>query len=218
MQQRFRVSGFVARWSTSPFAQIDEDAWLITTRAETLIRAAFKELSSDYTVADGIAIHRTAEIERGAIIKAPAIIGPCCFVAAAAYLRGGTYLDDDCIVGPGSELKTSFMFKGATLAHLNFVGDSILGAGVNIEAGAIIANYRNELRTKNIRFRSGENIIETGVEKFGSLVGDDCRIGANAVVAPGAILMPGTRVARLSLVDQYPGIDKDAPIRPPQNT
>jgi bifunctional N-acetylglucosamine-1-phosphate-uridyltransferase/glucosamine-1-phosphate-acetyltransferase GlmU-like protein len=106
-------------------------------------------------------------------------------------------------VGPGSELKTSLMFKGAKLAHLNFVGDSILGAGVNVEAGAIIANYRNEFDDKTIRFRFGDKVVETHVEKFGALVGDGVEIGANAVIAPGAVLAPGTRVARLSLVDQY---------------
>jgi len=207
MQPSFRVSNLIARWSSSPFAHIDEDAWQITTKAEQLVRAAMKELSGDFAVNDGIAVHRTAEIERGAVIKAPAIIGSGCFVAAGAYLRGGIYLDDECIVGPGSELKTSFMFKGAKLAHLNFVGDSILGEGVNVEAGAIIANYRNELSDRSIRFRFGDQIIETGVQKFGALIGDVCRIGANAVIAPGAILLAGTKVARLSLVDLYPTAD-----------
>ena len=146
-------------------------------------------------------------VEPGAIVKAPALIGPRCFVAASAYLRGGTYLDDGCIVGPGSELKTSFMFEGAKLAHLNFVGDSILGAAVNVEAGAVIANYRNELADKTIRFWFGGRILETAVEKFGALVGDGCRIGANAVIAPGAILPSGTKVARLSLIDLHPTAD-----------
>ena len=98
------------------------------------------------------------------------------------------------------------MFKGAKLAHLNFVGDTILGARVNVEAGAIIANYRNELDDKTIRFRFEGRVVETGVEKFGALVGDDARIGANAVVAPGAVLTPGSKIARLSLVDQHPHV------------
>ena len=207
MQAGIRVSSFIERWAKSPFGYMDEDAWLITQQAETLIRAAINRLGEDYTIHAEIAKHRTAEVEPGAIVKAPAIIGPSCFVAAAAYLRGGTYLDDGCIVGPGSELKTSFMFKGAKLAHLNFVGNSILGARVNVEAGAIIANYRNELSDKTIRFRFGERVVETSVEKFGALVGDGCRIGANAVIAPGAILVAGTNVARLSLVDQHPAVN-----------
>ena len=113
-------------------------------------------------------------------------------------MRGGCWLDARCIIGPAAELKTSFVFAGSKLAHLNFVGDSVLGADVNIEAGAMIANYRNERANKRIRI--GE--IDTSVEKFGALLGDYCRIGANAVIAPGALLPAGSIVSRLSLVDQ----------------
>ena len=80
----------------------------------------------------------------------------------------------------------------------------MVGSEVNIEAGAIIANYRNELPNKAIRIRSGANIIETSVTKFGALVGDRTKIGANSVIAPGAILGPDEKVARLQLVDQCP--------------
>ncbi|MES2724715.1 MAG: DapH/DapD/GlmU-related protein [Pseudomonadota bacterium] len=151
-----------------------------------------------------MALHRSAVVEPGAVLKGPAIIGPRCLVAAGAYLRGGVFLEEDCIVGPNAELKSSFMFKGSKLAHLNFVGDSILGAGVNIEAGAAIANYRNELEDKAIRIAWRGGVLETGVEKFGALLGDETRVGANAVIAPGAILERTARVGRLALVDQYP--------------
>lgn len=115
-----------------------------------------------------------------------------------------SYLGEDCIVGPGSELKTSFMFPRSKIAHLNFVGDSLIGSGVNIEAGAIIANYRNEFADKTIRILHQGEAIDTGVAKFGSLIGDNARIGANAVVAPGALIAPGSKVGRLQLVDQHP--------------
>jgi bifunctional N-acetylglucosamine-1-phosphate-uridyltransferase/glucosamine-1-phosphate-acetyltransferase GlmU-like protein len=107
-----------------------------------------------------------------------------------------------CIIGPAVELKTAFMFSGAKAAHLNVFGDSLIGADANLEAGSIVANYRNELDDKMIRIRLGERVIETGVDKFGALIGDGARIGANAVIAPGAVLSPGARVARLGLVDQ----------------
>ena len=96
------------------------------------------------------------------------------------------------------------MFAGSKLAHLNFVGDSIIGADVNIEAGAIIANYRNELESPNIRIAYQGQVIDTGVAKFGALVGDGSRIGANAVIAPGALLERGSIVGRLQLIDQKP--------------
>ncbi|RYE97849.1 MAG: transferase [Oxalobacteraceae bacterium] len=143
-------------------------------------------------------------IEAGVVLKGAGIIGPRCYVAAGAYLRGGVLLVEDCIIGPSSELKSSVILSGSKLAHLNFVGDSIIGSDVNIEAGAMVANYRNELEDKEIRIEHEDKIIYTGVIKFGALIGDRTRIGANAVIAPGAILAPGTRVGRLELVDQYP--------------
>ncbi|MFN0022908.1 MAG: transferase, partial [Parvularculaceae bacterium] len=107
-------------------------------------------------------------------------------------------------VGPACELKSVFMLKGSKVAHLSFVGDSIIGAGANIEAGAMIANYRNECAEKRIRISVGGAVIDTGVDKFGAVIGDGARIGANAVIAPGALIAPGTIVPRLSLVDQAP--------------
>ncbi|QNQ08442.1 hypothetical protein [Sphingomonas alpina] len=198
------VSHHVERWVASPFGVADGAPWTIIHDAEALIRSALSGLGPDYGVQGDIAVHASATVEPGAVLKGPAIIGPRCFVATGAYLRGGVYLDEDCIVGPGAELKTSFMFKGSKIAHLNFVGDSILGAGVNVEAGAIIANYRNEQDDKRIRILFQGETIDTGVDKFGALLGDGTRIGANAVIAPGAILPPNTRIGRLQLVDQSP--------------
>jgi NDP-sugar pyrophosphorylase family protein len=198
------TSDFIARWVGSPFGMLDEPAWRITQQAPDHVREAIERLSAEYRRLGDAAVHATAEIETGAVIKGPAIIGPRCFVAGSALLRGGIFLDEDCIVGPGVELKTTFMFQGSKAAHLNFVGDSIIGSDVNLEAGCVVANYRNELADKRIRIAFGGQVIETGVEKFGALIGDRCRIGANAVIAPGAILDPGLRLGRLSLLDQRP--------------
>lgn len=137
-------------------------------------------------------IHPDAVIEAGAVVKPPVVIGPGCFVAATAYLRGGVALAAGVAVGPGVEVKSSLIGRGSTLAHFNFVGDSIVGAGVNLEAGAVVANRWNERP-------------ERGRTKFGALIGDNCRIGANAVLSPGTILAPGTVVPRLALVDQSCG-------------
>lgn len=198
------IAAYVDRWRASPFGRLTEAPWIVTQAAGTHVAEALKGLAAPYVVNGDVAIHASAIVEAGAVVKGPAIIGPRCFVAAGAYLRGGVFLDEDCIVGPGAELKTSFMFKGSKLAHLNFVGDSILGAGVNIEAGAIVANYRNELEAKAIRIAVDGRVIETGVDKFGALLGDGARVGANAVIAPGAVITRDARVPRLSLVDQYP--------------
>ena len=198
------ISRFVQSWTQSPFGGDDGAPWAATQQAEQLIRAAIAKLGPGYEAGEDVAVHRSATIERGVVLKGPAIIGPGCLIAAGAYLRGGTYLQQDCIVGPACELKTSYMFAGSKIAHLSFVGDSIIGAGVNVEAGAMIANYRNEKDDKSIRIALDGAILDTGVDKFGAIVGDDARIGANAVVAPGALIQPGARIGRLELVDQSP--------------
>ena len=198
------INGYVAAWAASPFANYNRAAWFVAREAETIIREALQHLSKEYVAEGEFAIHRTAVVEAGVILKGVGIISARCLVAAGSYLRGGVYLAEDCIIGPNSELKSTFMFPGSKIAHLNFVGDSIIGSGVNIEAGAIVANYRNELVDKEIRIRFGTNVIDTGVNKFGALIGDNVRIGANAVVAPGALIPPDTRIGRLQLYDQYP--------------
>ena len=204
MPASIQTSQFIADWIESPFGHIDGDPWTITQNAASLIKDALERLGDDYRRTGDVSVHHTTVVEPGAVLKGPSIIGPNCFVAAGGYLRGGTYLASNCIVGPSCELKTSFMFPGSKIAHFNFVGDSILGSDVNVEAGAIIANYRNELADKQIRILFDGAPIYTGAEKFGALVADGVRIGANAVIAPGAILPVGTKVGRLSLLDQYP--------------
>jgi bifunctional N-acetylglucosamine-1-phosphate-uridyltransferase/glucosamine-1-phosphate-acetyltransferase GlmU-like protein len=176
--------------------------WDVCNKASAIVTSLQDQLSGEYVISNGNAIHKAAIVEAGAILKSPCIIGPNCFIASYSYLRGGVWLDEDVILGPSCEIKSSFIFNGSKAAHFNFIGDSIIGRNVNIEAGAIIANYRNEIDDKEIMCIVEGKKVKTGVEKFGSLVGDDCKIGANAVLAPGAILLPKTVVKRLALVDQ----------------
>jgi UDP-N-acetylglucosamine diphosphorylase / glucose-1-phosphate thymidylyltransferase / UDP-N-acetylgalactosamine diphosphorylase / glucosamine-1-phosphate N-acetyltransferase / galactosamine-1-phosphate N-acetyltransferase len=177
--------------------------WELTKQSTTVVRSLLGTLSpSEYFIADEIAVHRSATVESGSVLKGPIIVGAKGFIAAGAYLRGGIWLAEQCIIGPGAELKSAFVFSGTKLAHFNFVGDSILGDDVNLEAGSIVCNYRNERPSKEIRVRVGATVYGTGVEKFGSLIGDGSRIGANAVVAPGALLRRGTVVGRGISIDQ----------------
>lgn len=183
--------------------------WELPPRAPDIVRQLLAVLpAAEYAIDGDVAVHRSATVEPGAVLKGPLVVGPGCFVAAGAYLRGGNWLDARCSIGPGVELKSSFVFAGTALAHFNFVGDSVLGAGVNMEAGSIVCNHRNERAAKEIFVRSSQDgaLQPTGCEKFGALVGDGARIGANAVIAPGALLRPGRVVGRASLIDpELPG-------------
>jgi len=184
----------------------DAPPWDICADIVALMEAAITRLPAAFARSvPGVAIHETATVETGAVLKAPCIIGPNCFVAAGAYLRGGVRLARNVILGPSVEVKSSLIGEGSKAAHFNFIGDSVIGADVNIEAGAIVANYRNEWTAKEIICFDGTQLIRTGRDKFGSLIGDGCRIGANAVLAPGTILAPATAVPRLALIDQTTG-------------
>jgi NDP-sugar pyrophosphorylase family protein len=194
----------IARWASSPFGALAEAPWEIASRAPARVLAAMDALPGGYRRLGEVAIHERARLEHGASLKGPVIIGPGCFVSGSALLRGGVYLEADCVVGPGVELRSALLFRGARVAHLSFVGDSILGEDVNLEAGAVIANHRNELAEPRILIAAGGEVIDTGIDRFGALVGDRARLGANAVIAPGALLAPGTIVPRLGLVDQRP--------------
>ena len=167
-----------------------------------MVRRLLGEVArSEFDISAEIAVHESATVESGAVLKGPLILGPHCFVASGAYLRGGNWIAERCTLGPGCELKSSFVFAGTKLAHFNFVGDSILGSDVNLEAGSILCNYRNERTDKTVRVRIDGALHPTGCDKFGAVVGDHCRVGANAVLAPGALLKPGSVVPRASLRD-----------------
>lgn len=196
-----QISTFISRWASLGIEPVA--AWRVTQACNAHVLALLERLPDGYRRFGNYAIHESATVEQGAVLKDAVIVGKGAFVAAGAYLRGGVFLGSHCIVGPSCEVKSSFMLAGSKLAHFNFVGDSIIGERVNIEAGAIIANYRNELDGALIRIRYGDQVIDTGVNKFGALVGDGSKIGANAVIAPGALLLPDSRVPRLALVDQF---------------
>lgn len=194
---------YIQAFSSSPLQPWAHlSPWELVTRAPEIVRQLLATLPADeYVIEDEIAVHKSATVEPGAVLKAPLIIGAHCFIATGAYLRGGCWVDERCIFGPGAELKTSFVFSGSKLAHFNFVGDSVLGSGVNLEAGSIVANYRNERADKEIRVRIDGQLHRTGCDKFGALLGDDSRVGANGVTAPGAIIAPGGVVGRGRVFD-----------------
>lgn len=129
-----------------------------------------------------IFIHETAEVGPHAFIEGPAYIGENAKVKHGAYLRGGVVLANGAEVGAKTEVKRALFLNKAKAAHLNYVGDSILGTKVNLGAGVKLANFKT----------FGTNITieghETGLRKIGALIGDNSSIGCNAVTTPGTII------------------------------
>jgi UDP-N-acetylglucosamine diphosphorylase / glucose-1-phosphate thymidylyltransferase / UDP-N-acetylgalactosamine diphosphorylase / glucosamine-1-phosphate N-acetyltransferase / galactosamine-1-phosphate N-acetyltransferase len=178
-----------------------EYPWEITDNAKKIILEIIKSLDkSEYVISGEICIHKKAIMEANITIKGPIIISEGCFIAANSYLRDGVFLDKNVTIGTSSEIKSSFIFRKSSVAHMNYVGNSIIGASVNIEAGAILANHWNERDKKEISVIWEGKTIQTGTQKFGAMVGDFSKIGANAVLSPGTVLKPNSIVKRLELI------------------
>ncbi len=136
-------------------------------------------------------------VEPGAVIKGPAIIGKNCQIRSNAYIRENVILGDDCVVGNASELKNALLFNGAQVPHYNYVGDSILGYKVHLGAGVICSNLKS--LPGNVTVMVGGVPLDTGLRKFGALIGDGAEVGCNSVLNPGSILGRGAII--------YPGVN-----------
>jgi UDP-N-acetylglucosamine diphosphorylase / glucose-1-phosphate thymidylyltransferase / UDP-N-acetylgalactosamine diphosphorylase / glucosamine-1-phosphate N-acetyltransferase / galactosamine-1-phosphate N-acetyltransferase len=196
------IDNYIQQFSTVFAEQKNIVPWQLTSNLPEIISNCIAQLCEEYSIENSIAIHKTAVVEAGVTLKGPIIISKNCFIGANAYLRNAVFLAESVKIGPGCEIKTSIIFSNTTMAHFNFIGDSLIGSNVNFEAGALIANHYNERNDKKIKVCCDLQVIETGVEKFGALVGDHSRIGANAVLSPGTIIKPGTVVKRLELIEQ----------------
>lgn len=187
----------------STFPELENELpWNIISSVQNTILQRIKSLSSDFKINQDVAIHKKAQIEENVTLKGPIIIAGGCFIGAHAYIRGGVFVGEKSVIGPGCEVKSSLIMSGSALAHFNFVGDSLIGSYVNMEAGSIIANHYNERLDKTIYVMINKKKTTIDVTKFGALVGDHSKIGANAVLSPGTILNPQSVVKRLELIDQ----------------
>lgn len=146
-----------------------------------------------HLIGDRIAIGKGTRILPGAVIEGPVRIGRDVLIRGGAYLRGGCWIGDESVVGAASEIKRSILLDGAKAPHLNYVGDSILGAGVNLGAGTILSNFRHDGGEIHIPVDGGEPIA-TGRRKLGAILGDRCLTGCNAVLNPGTVVGGGTHL------------------------
>lgn len=177
-----------------------ENVWEVLTKIEPYIKKQFSsgKLKGNYREKEYVFVGERTVIEEGAYIKGPAIIGKNCIIAHGAYIRENVILGDGVRIWHGTEIKQSIMLSNAIGIHLGYIGDSIIGSSVNIAAGTIIANLRLDKQVVSIR--NGEEKIETGLKKFGAIIGDGSQIGVNAVFNPGTLLGKYTIVYPLTSV------------------
>jgi len=174
--------------------------WEVLHYLEQYIEQQFVKgkLIANYNDSKNIFIGEGTIIEEGAMIKGPAIIGKNCFIGHGAYIRPCCLLADNVSIGHASEVKNSIILSGSAVAHLNYIGDSILGHKVNIGGGAKTANFRLDGKTIPVKIRDQK--IDTGLTKFGAILGDETKIGVNAVLNPGTVLGKRVFVYPLQLV------------------
>ena len=129
-------------------------------------------------------------VEEGAMIKGPAIIGRNCQIRHNAYVRDFVVIGDDCVIGNSCEFKQAILFNGCQVPHFSYVGDSILGYKAHLGAGVKISNVK--LMAGNVMVDGGAEPIDTGLRKFGALLGDHTDIGCNSVLNPGSIIGRGS--------------------------
>ena len=142
-----------------------------------------------------IFIHKTAIISDDVTIEGPAYIGSEVEIRPGAYVRPFSWICHKAVVGHCSEIKHSILLPGAKAPHFNYVGDSILGMEVNLGAGCKLSNLRNDGREIILRDgKTGEVIGESGLRKFGAILGEKTQIGCNVVTNPGVILGPKCNV------------------------
>lgn len=137
-------------------------------------------------------------VEPGALIQGPTIIGTHTEVRQGAYVRGSCLIGNRCVVGHTTEIKKSVMLDDARAGHFAYIGDSILGQATNLGAGTKLANFK--IKPGTVRVKAGGDLFDTGLQKFGAVLGDHAEVGCNAVTNPGTLLGKGCLVLPLTSV------------------
>lgn len=173
--------------------------WQALAGIKELILKLGKSLPAEYEqVSPNVWVHREAKVAPTAYIGAPAIIGAGTEVRHCAFIRGSALVGGGCVVGNSAELKNVILFDGVQVPHYNYVGDSILGYKAHMGAGSITSNVKADKSLVTVK--SGDEKIETGLKKFGAILGDFAEIGCNCVLNPGTVIGRNTSVYPLTSV------------------
>ncbi len=162
--------------------------WQVLSHLCDFIRAVGERLPQDEYehVSDSVWVARTARLAATAHVLGPCIIGHDTELRPSAFVRGGALVGDSCVVGNSTELKNCILFDSVQVPHFNYVGDSILGYGAHMGAGAVTSNVKSDRTVVVVRTPHGT--LDTGRRKLGTLLGDGAEIGCNAVLNPGTVI------------------------------
>ncbi len=177
-----------------------EYAWEALSWIGDYIQARGATLSPDEydSPAPGVWISKDATVAASASITGPCIIEAGAEVRHCAFIRGSAIVGRGAVVGNSTELKNVLLFDKVQVPHYNYVGDSILGFGAHMGAGAITSNVKSDKALVVVHTPDGD--IETGRKKFGAILGDGVEVGCGSVLNPGTVIGRGARVYPLSSV------------------
>lgn len=174
--------------------------WEILPRIKDFIVNFGKNLPKNEfdEISENVWISKAAKIANSACIMGPTIIGKSTEIRHCAFIRGCAIIGENCVVGNSTEIKNAILFNGVQVPHFNYIGDSILGYKSHFGAGSIISNVKSDKTDVKVVYDGIK--IETGLRKFGAIVGDNVEIGCNAVLNPGTIIGRNSSVYPTSMV------------------
>lgn len=177
---------------TYPWEALPKISDFILELGRTLDEDKYNKIGEDIWIA------KTAKVASTAYIIGPAIIGENAEIRHCAFIRGKTIVGENAVVGNSTELKNVILFNKVQVPHYNYVGDSILGYKAHMGAGSITSNVKSD--KKLIVVKTKEEKIETGLKKFGAMIGDRVEVGCGSVLNPGSVIGRNSNIYPLSSV------------------
>lgn len=174
--------------------------WEVLPKISSFIFELGATLSEDEYEKRGenVWVAKSAKVAPTAFINGPAIIGKDAEVRHCAFIRGNAIVGEGAVVGNSTELKNVILFNKVQVPHYNYVGDSVLGYKSHMGAGSITSNVKSD--KKLVVVKAGEEKIETGMKKFGAMLGDEVEVGCGSVLNPGTVVGNHSNIYPLSSV------------------
>lgn len=163
-----------------------EYPWQALKGVKDFILTLGPTLGEDYIeTAPQVWVHKTATVAPTAYLGSPCIVGANTEVRHCAFVRGSALIGENCVVGNSVEIKNAILFDNVQTPHYNYVGDSILGYKSHMGAGSVTSNVKSDKTLVTVK---GDTCIETGLKKFGAMLGDFVEVGCNSVLNPGTVI------------------------------
>lgn len=174
--------------------------WEVLPHIKEWILELGKTLSGEEyeQLGENVWVHKSAKVYPSAYLGEYIIIGKDAEVRHGAFLRSSALVGEGAVVGNSTELKNVILFDKVQVPHYNYVGDSILGYKSHMGAGSITSNVKSDKTLATVR--TPEGIVETGLKKFGAMLGDEVEVGCGSVLNPGTVVGSHTNIYPLSMV------------------